>query len=108
MQVSCKHGVRTWVEARDKSFSIDENTPSHLGQDLTKGLDTSLFRRLWEASQLVGKAKAVEEIAVVIRRNALVAMSTTYGEVIQRIRTAKKTGILRYGEVASSKARNIL
>ena len=47
-------------------------------------------------------------MAVVVRRKALIQMSTTYGGFIEHIRATMRTGVLRYGEMASSKARNIL
>ena len=47
-------------------------------------------------------------MAVVVRRKALIQMSTTYGGFVEHIRAVMRTGVLRYQEMASSKARNIL
>ena len=58
---------------------------------------------------MVRIAKGIEEIAVVLRRKALIEIATTYNEVTEHIRTAKgpEKGGLGHGRMASAKARKI-
>lgn len=102
--------VRAWVTSRTKPVLVCEGLPEHLEKNEIEGVDASLFRRLWNANQVVRAAKGVEDIAVIMRRKALLELATVYEEVIGGIRAAKNLGKsgLRHGQVAPAKAREIL
>lgn len=110
VQAAFARNVRAWVSSQTRPVSTCEELPEHLEKHEIGGIDASLFRRLWNADRVVRAAKGVEDIAVIIRRKALLELATVYEEVIERIRAAKKLGEsgLRHGQVAPAKARKIL
>ena len=63
---------------------------------------------MWKAAQVIRNVKAVEVIAIVMRRKALIELSTTYTEAIHQIRAVKGTAVLKQGELATTKARQSL
>lgn len=101
-------GVCAWIASRTGSGVVGESAPAHFERSSINGFDPNIFRRLWNAAQVVRNVKGVKVIAVVMRRKALIELSTTYTEVIHHIRAVKGTGVLKHGEVAKTKARQIL
>ena len=104
---SFKHSVEVWIE-KQSEYNNQIQVPAHLVT--VDGFDATPFQRFWKANQSARNARGAEGIAIILRRKAIVDQLAAYEDVVQLIKVAigERRIKLRHGEIAASKARQIL